>query len=191
MVKGRCHVRGTLPRSAARWIERAHGKAHKDEVFSVLPPGLAETYRSDSFNALVWYDVEALHTFLEAATHLVLLDDSTAWRSLARDNFERDLSPIFRPTASRDTLGFLRRLPAGLARLLDFGATRVEEQTHNRVRVKITGFEAASAAMRFLVAGILDGMMAGTPGLVVRPIAGEASFSPELDLDVLWREVSR
>jgi hypothetical protein len=190
-VKGRCHVRGTLPRSAALWIERAHGKGHKDEVLSVLAAGLAETYRSDAFNALVWYDIEALHNFLEAATHLVLLDDSTAWRSLARDNFERDLAPIFRPSASRDTMSFLKRLPAGLARLLDFGTAQINEQAHNRVRVKIAGFEAASAAMRFVVAGILDGMLAGTPGLVVRPISGDASFAPEYELDVVWREHAR
>jgi serine/threonine-protein kinase len=190
-VKGRCHVRGTLPRSAALWIERTHGKVQKDAVLGALPVGLAESYRSDAFNALVWYDIEALHAFLEAATHIVLLDDSTAWRNLARDNFERDLAPIFRPSASRDTMSFLKRLPAGLARLLDFGTARVDEQATNKVRVKIAGFEAASAAMRFLVAGILDGMLAGTPGLVVRPITGDQSFAPEFELDVLWRELSR
>jgi len=191
-VHGRCHVRGTLPRACALWIERSHTRAKRDDVLAVLPQRLAETYRADAFNALVWYDVEALHEFLEQATHHALLDDPTGWRLLARENFERDLAPIFRPSAARtDAMTLLRRLPAGLARVFDFGTTRIDENGSNRVRVKLSGFEAASTALRFITLGPLDGMLGGTPGLVVRLVSGESSFAPDFEVDVHWREIAR
>lgn len=192
-VRGRCHVRGTLPRCCALWIERAHGKPRRDEVLSILSASLRETYRSDAFNALVWYEIESLHAFLEAATHVALLDDPTTWRALARDNFDRDLAPIFRPAASRAAaaLSLLRRLPASFARLFDFVSSRVDELASNRVRVRLSSFEAASAALRFITIGMLDGMLSAAPGLMIRTVSGESSFLPELEVEVHWREIAR
>jgi hypothetical protein len=173
------------------WIERAQGRPKRDEILSGLAPQLRETYSTDAFNALVWYDVEGLHTFLEFATHIALHDDPTVWRTLARDNFA-DLAPILRPTAGRsEAMTLLRRLPAGLARLYDFGAPRVDELASNRVRIRIGSFQAASAALRFVTLGMLDGMLFGTPGVSIRLAAGEASFAPELEVEVHWREIAR
>ena len=186
----KCHVRGTLPRATAAWIERAHGKDGRATALALLPPDVADTYRSDAFNALVWYDLEALHVFLEAATQALMFGDATPWRHLAKDAFERDLASVFRPPTARasDPAGLLARFPASLQRLMDFGSARVVETGPSRTSVRITGFDHATSALRHILAGTVEGMLAGTPGLVVRTPQGAATFAPELEIDVAWRD---
>lgn len=183
-------VRGTLPRAVAAWIERGHGKAKRDEALALVAPSIAESYRGDAFNALVWYELESLHVFLEAATFALMFDDATPWRHLAKENFERDFATVFRPTTARasDPAGLLARFPASLQRLIDFGSARVVETGSSRTSVRIGGFEGATSALRHVLAGTIEGMLAGTPGLVVRMPHGAATFAPELELDVAWRD---
>src|SRR5262249_13233073 len=127
-VRGKCHVRGSLPRAVSRWIERSYGEAGHKEVLAVMPTEIGDSYRSDGFNALVWYDLDALDMFMEATTALLLGGEVGVWRELARENFERDLASIFRPSKTlQDPIALLKRSSAGWSRLYDFGVLRIIE----------------------------------------------------------------
>jgi hypothetical protein len=71
---------------------------------------------------------------------------------------------------------------------MDFGSVRVSEVGPSRTSVRVAGLECATSALRHVLAGTVEGMLAGTPGLVVRTPNGTATFAPELELDVAWRD---
>jgi len=177
-----------------RWIDRAFGAAARTEMLAALPDGWSEPYRSDGYNALVWYDLEATDGFMEAATTYLLGGEVGRWRELARDNFEQDLGPILRPSRGGDPLMMLRRAPAGWGRLFDFGAFKVAEPTTNgdlvRAVVRVDGFEAASLAVRYLVVGTMEAMAksAGAPHVVGRVLLGESSFARDFEYEVCWQK---
>ena len=188
-ARGRCHTRGTLPRALHHWIERAYGAEGRDEVLAMLPPELSETYRTDGFNALVWYDLEAIDTFLEAATQSVMRGDPIVWERLARENFELDLASVFRPTRVTEWEVALRRVPGSWGRIFDFGVVHVSEPKDSHATLRIDSFDAASLALRYVVVGTLAGMfttMTNQPKL--RVTGGEVSFVRDLELDITWRE---
>jgi hypothetical protein len=189
-------VRGSVARAAHRWIERAFGGARYDELLAALPAELSEMYRADAFNALVWYDLEALDTLLEAATAIVLGGDVAAWRVLAREHFERDLGPIFRGTTVRagDPVSVLKRTVPAWSRLYDFANVRVTEASTSgagslkRVSLRFDGFDAASLALRHLTVGTADGLVrsAGQIELVARVTLGETSFTRDFEVELAW-----
>ena len=195
-VRGKCHTRGSVPRAASRWIERAYGAPARDEVLRALPAELAESYRADGFNALVWYDIEALDTFLEAATALVFGGDVAAWRTLAREHFDRDLGPIFRSTTrAADPETLLKRSVTAWPRLYDFANVRVAEASTSssgavkRASVRFEGFDAASLAVRNLTVGTAEGLLksAACSDMTSRVMAGEASFAHDFEFELAWR----
>jgi hypothetical protein len=191
-VRGKCHVRGSFPRAASRWIERAYGDAGHKEVLALMPPDIGESYRTDGFNALVWYDLDALDMFMEAATAILLGGEVGVWRELARENFDRDLGSIFRTQRVQDPASLLKRSSAGWARLYDFGTVRVVEPSGNmpssRLLVRVDGFEAASLALRNATIGTTEGMLrsAGIAEVMMRVMAGEASFARDFEYEVMW-----
>jgi len=196
-VRGKCHARGSVPRAACRWIERAYGKDAKDEILRALPAEVAQEYRSDGFNSLVWYDLSILDLFLEAATALVLGGDVVTWRSLARENFELDLGPIFRPASARpaeDPTTLLKRSISAWARLYDFATARVIESSgagapSTRVLMRFDGFDAASLAVRNTTIGTAEGLVrkgAGTGEIASRVLTGEASFVRDFEFELSW-----
>jgi serine/threonine-protein kinase len=195
-VRGKCHVRGSVARAANRWIERAFGGARYEELLAALPAELAEMYRADAFNALVWYDLEALDTLLEAATAIVLGGDVATWRILAREHFERDLGPIFRGTTVRagDPVSVLKRTVPAWSRLYDFANVRVTEASTSgagslkRVSLRFDGFDAASLALRHVTLGTADGLVrsAGQTELVARVTLGETSFTRDFEVELAW-----
>ena len=153
----------------------------------MLPTELADTARSDSFNALVWYDLESVDTFVEAATLVAQDGDPGSWRALAKDNFDRDLGPIFRPSArAADAAALLKRMPTVWSRLFDFGVARTDEVSPRKALVRISGFEAASLSIRNIMVGTFEGMLATTPGLAVRVLTGEASFARDFEIEFAW-----
>ncbi len=186
---GACHVRGTLPRAVNRWIERAYGESGRDSVLRQVPRAQADLFRSDGFNALVWYDLESLDTFVEAATHTLLRGETTQWRAFARDNFEKDLVSLFRSARTGDVPGILKRSPASWSKIFDFGTMRVSDpSTPGRVNVKVEGFDTASLALRYATIGTMEGLVrgAGFPGATVRVLAGEASFARDFEYEMSW-----
>jgi len=195
-VRGKCHTRGSVPRAASRWIERAYGATARDEVLRVIPAELADSYRADGFNALVWYDIDALDTFLEAATALVFGGDVAVWRALARENFDRDLGPIFRSTVARagDPVSLLKRSVTAWARLYDFANVRVSEPssssggTVSRATIRFDGFDAASLALRNVTVGTAEGLLksAASHDVTSRVMAGEASFARDFEFELAW-----
>jgi serine/threonine protein kinase len=195
-VRGKCHTRGSVPRAVNRWIERAFGAPARDDVLRVIPTELAESYRADGFNALVWYDIEALDTFLEAATALVFGGDVAAWRGLARENFDRDLGPIFRSTVARagDPVSLLKRSVTAWSRLYDFANVRISEPssssggTMSRASIRFDGFDAASLALRNVTIGTAEGLLksAADHDVTSRVMAGEASFARDFEFELAW-----
>jgi hypothetical protein len=195
-VRGKCHVRGSVARAANRWIERAFGGTRYEELLAALPAELAEMYRADAFNALVWYDLEALDTLLEAATAIVLGGDVATWRILAREHFERDLGPIFRGTTVRagDPVSVLKRTVPAWSRLYDFAHVRVTEASTSgagslkRVSLRFDGFDAASLALRHVTVGTADGLVrsAGQTELIARVTLGETSFTRDFEVELAW-----
>jgi serine/threonine protein kinase len=185
-ARGRLHTRGTLPRALFKWVERTHGATGRDAVLALLPEELADTYRGDGFNALVWYDLEATDTLLEATTFTLLRRDPAGWQRMARENFDKDLAPIFRPTAQRtDTQTLLRRLPGGWGRVLDFGNPRIGESKSGGTLVKIDGFEGASLALRHVIMGTIEGLLhASMVPCTLRVLAGEASFVRDFEIEI-------
>ena len=189
-TRGKCHTRGTLARAAYRWIERAYGPTGRDEVLGMLRTELADSYRSDGFNALVWYDLEALDSFLEAATQSVLRGEALVWERLARENFDSDLASIFRPTRVTEWEVALRRVPAAWGRVFDFGTVQVGDVKGGHATVRINAFDGASLALRYLVAGTFDGMFTTmTSRPKVRITGGEVSFAADLEIDITWQEL--
>ncbi len=186
-ARGRCHVRGSLPRAVCRWITRSKGDQRRDDVLTMLPGELAEMARTDAFNALVWYDLELVDTLVEAATLVALSGDPQSWRLLAKENFDRDLGPIFRPsTRSVDPATLLKRMPSVWSRIFDFGAATVSETSPRKVLVRIEGFEAASLSIRNIMTGTFEGMLQPIPNAFVRLIAGESSFAREFEIEFSW-----
>jgi hypothetical protein len=200
-VRGKCHVRGSVPRAARRWIERSYGREACDDVLRAVPPQLADSYRTDAFNALVWYDLEALDTFLEGATALVLGGDATAWRLLARESFEADFGQIFRAaTRGGDPAALLKRSTATWSRLYDFANVRVGEPSRPtglaaganagpaRVTLRFEGFEGASLALRNVTLGAAEGLVrsSGARDATARVLAGEASFLRDFEIEIAW-----
>ena len=179
-------MRGTLPRAICRWVGSVRGANKRDEVLAMLPRELAEMALSDSFNALVWYDLEMVDSLGEAATLVALSGDPLAWRPLAKENFERDLGPIFRPsTRTNDPATLLRRMPNVWSRVFDFGTVRIAE-TARRVNLRVEAFDGASLAFRNVVLGTLEGMLAQTPTLWVRVVSGESSFARDFEIEFAW-----
>ncbi len=181
------HTRGSLPRAVRRWVVRHHGEAADEQILANLTPPLAEAFRGDVFNALVWYPIANIDAYMEAAA--AVLGDVTSWRQLARDNFSKELAPIFRPSASvTDPQTLIARFPNGWARIFDFGALQATGASPHETELRIGGFEAASLALRYVVVGILDGMLrsAGVTSARVRIVSGEVGFARELELAILW-----
>lgn len=199
-VRGKCHARGTLARAVCSWIERGYGEEDRDAVLTLLPDAVAESFRTDTFNALVWYDLDAIDAFVEAASATLMGGEMKTWRELGRENFENDLGPIFRPnTRSTNNLvspvTLLKRLPLAWGKVFDFGnvkvgdpepATRAERE---RILIRIDGFDAASLALRYACIGITEGMLRGAAmsDLNVRVLSGETSFARDFEYEVTWR----
>jgi serine/threonine protein kinase len=195
-VRGKCHTRGSMPRAVSRWIERTFGETGYREVLGRMPPDIAESFRTDGFNALVWYDLDTLDMFLEASTALLLGGDVALWRELACTNFERDLGAIFRPSQRQnDPVALLKRSSSGWARIYDFGSIRVIEptapppaQAPMRALIRIDGFEAASLALRNATMGTSEGMLrsVGLSDVTARVTTGETSFARDFEYEIAW-----
>lgn len=188
-VRGKCRCRGSLPRAVHKWVERVHGTDAAARVRSALPAEHAETYRLDGFNALLWYELEALDTFVDAATVLVLRGDAFAWREMARSHFETELGAVLRPPGRiTDPLQILRRCPAAWARVLDFGAVRVLEPHDRRAHLRFEHFDATSLALRYILVGATEALLrgGGVPEVTVRIVAGETNFSRDFDFELAW-----
>lgn len=188
-VRGRYHVRGTLVRAVDLWVERSFGQEARAEALAWIPSQHAETFRNDGYNALVWYELEIVDTYIEATTAAILRGDAGRWRELARDNFDRELAPILRPSQRiADAPQLLRRTAASWGRIFDFGAFRVGEPSGGRVALRVEAFEAASLAIRYVTVGCIEAMLRGAGVLEpqVRVVVGETSFGRDLELDVGW-----
>jgi serine/threonine-protein kinase len=188
-VKGRCHVRGTLPRAVFRWLERAYGRDALEPVLAAIPSDVAMAFRSDAFNALVWHDLEPLDTFIEAATTILLERDAVRWRRLARENFAHDLATILRPSARLvDVVKLCERAATGWARIFDFGKVVVVPIESGRSSIQVFGFDAVSLALRYAFVGTMDGLLesGAVPGAAIRIVVGESNFARDLDLEVTW-----
>jgi serine/threonine-protein kinase len=189
-VRGRCHVRGTFPRAVSRWIERAFGASGRADVLKLLPVEDADAFRADAFNALLWHELEPFDRFLEAAAAELMGGDVTPWRSLALDNFERDLGPILRPSPRvLDARALFERGAAGWARILDFGVVKVIEVEDACARVRVEGFDGASLALRYATLGTMEGLVraGGASEVSARVLAGEASFTRDFEYEMVWR----
>lgn len=196
-VRGKCHARGTLARAVTSWVERAYGDAGRREVLDLLPAPVAESFRADGFNALVWYDLDTIDAFVEAASAHLMAGDMRRWRELAREYFDRDLGPIFRPSARvTDPMSLLKRVPVAWGKIFDFGTAKIGEPQSTarpgteRVLVRIDGFDAASLALRYACVGTTEGMLRGAPAgeASVRVLAGETSFARDFEYEVTWRK---
>ena len=177
-------------RAAGRWIERAYGIDARNEVLELLARDDAEAFRSDAFNALVWYELDAVDGLMEASTAILMEGRAQVWRTLARENFERDLAAILRPSSRlSDVHTALKRSLAGWARIFDFGALRLGGVTGTRVIVRVEGFEAASLAMRHVMVGTTEALVAssGASEAQIRIISGESSFARDFECEVSWR----
>ena len=189
-VKGRCHARGSFMRAVGRWVERAYGVESRDEMLELLAPDDAEAFRTDAFNALVWYELDAVDALMEASTAILMEGRADEWRKLARANFEKDLAAILRPTSRLlDVQTALKRSLAGWARIFDFGALRVGAATGTRVLVRVEGFEAASLPMRYAMVGTTEALVAsaGASEVAIRIASGESSFARDFEFEVSWR----
>lgn len=131
--------------------------------------------------------------FMEAACAALLAGDVAAWRELARDNFERDIGPILRPTqraSGADSL--LKRAEVGWGRIFDFGTIRVSDATKvgtsTRATVRVDGFDGASLAFRHVHIGTTIGLLrsAGLGEVGTRWTAGEGSFGRDFEYEVTW-----
>jgi hypothetical protein len=188
-VAGRCHVRGTFPRATSRWVERAFGTQPRAEVLAMLPVQHADTFRADAFNALVWYELEPVDLFIEAATASLMGGEVSTWKALARDNFERDLGPILRPSPRAIEAGALiKRAPTAWSKIFDFGTMRVGDPHGGRTLVRVDGFEAASIAIRYSMIGTMEGLLrsAGATDIATRVLAGETSFARDFEYEIAW-----
>jgi uncharacterized protein (TIGR02265 family) len=189
-TRGRCHVRGTFPRAVSRWIERAFGERARADVLQQLPVEEADAFRADAFNALVWYELEPFDRFLEAAAAVLMGGDVAHWRLLARDNFERDLGPILRPSPRvLDARALLDRGAAGWARIVDFGVVKVIDVEASCARLRVEGFDGASLALRYATLGTMEGLVraGGASDVSARVLAGEASFTRDFEYEIAWR----
>src|SRR5260221_11749352 len=105
--------------------------------------------------------------------------NAATWRVLARENFEKDLAAILRPsTRPSDVQTALRRAVPGWARIFDFGALRLGNVSGTRFLVRVEGFEAASLAMRYAMAGTMEALVLGSGASepTIRIVTGESSF---------------
>jgi hypothetical protein len=128
--------------------------------------------------------------FMEAATAVLLGGEVHVWRELARDNFDRDLGTVLRPShRTTEPEALLRRSTTGWARIFDFGQMRIGDANGSRVMVKVDGFEAASLAMRYATIGTMEGLLraAGAEPLGGRIMAGETSFARDFEYELSWR----
>jgi serine/threonine-protein kinase len=188
-VRGKCHMRGTLPRAVKRWIERSYGPEGLERVLSMLRPEVAGELRNDGFNALVWYDLEPIDLLMDAATFALLGGETKQWRELARTHFEADLGPIFRSAVRADATTLMQRLPEKIGRVLDFGVVK-PARSADRWTVRFEGFEAASLALRYALLGTIEGMLrsAGVIEATLKILSGEASFVRELEVELAWKK---
>ncbi len=184
------HARGTLLRASLAWLERSFGREATAGVVDLLPPSHAGSFRSDAFNSLVWYDLDPLDALLEAAAATLMFGACIGWVRLAREQFDRDLGPILRPTARVvDPATLLERSAAGWNRIFDFGTQQIRAATKGRAQIRMEGFDATTLSMRYLIAGTIEGLVAssGVSGVAVRFSAGETSFAREFALEVSWK----
>jgi hypothetical protein len=145
-------------------------------------------FRTDGFNALVWYELEALDTFFEAANIEIFSDGTPPWRQLARDHFDQDLAAVFRVPRQPDARALLRRLPGMWSKLIDFGQMRAEERTWGRTSLRVEAFEAASVSVRAVLVGTVEGVLrvAGFAGTTTRVTAGDSNFARDFECEVRW-----
>jgi hypothetical protein len=189
-VRGKCHVRGTFPRAVSGWVVHAYGADAKDRVLDLLPPADADLFRANAFNSIVWYDLEPVDLFLEAASASLMGGDVAAWRALARDNFERDLGPVLRPSARKaDRAARLRRAATGWSRVFDFGTMHIVDIRPASAFVRVEGFEAASIVIRYATVGTMEGLLrsGGVHDASARILAGETSFARDFEYELYWR----
>ena len=184
---GTSHTRGTLPRALYRMVGRSHGEAERERALEVLTEALAESYRNDGFNALFWYELGATDDFLAAVTEKLLHRDANAWRRIAREQFEQELAPMFRPMRFADVETALRRIGAAHARVFDFGTIVIQERKPGLATIRYESFGAASLALRSVLWGTLEGtfaFLAGRPELKV--IGGQTAFAKDFELEISW-----
>ena len=183
-------MRGSFVRAAGRWVERKYGTESRSEVLALLAPEDADAFRSDAFNSLVWYELDAVDALMEASTSTLMEGRAYEWRTLARENFEHDLAAILRPSNRlSDAQIALKRSLGGWARIFDFGTLRLGAVSGTRALVRVEGFEAASLPMRYALVGTTEALVAssGAAEVSVRIASGESSFARDFEFEVSWR----
>jgi len=182
-------VRGTMARAICGWIERTFGEGVRADLERILPGEAGETYRAAAFNSIIWYDLEVVDTLIEAAGAVALGGETSVWRDLATENFERDFSVVFRPLQRpTDIADVLRRTPAGWARLLDFAEIDVKFYPDlGRATVRFDRFDPMSVAFREIVIGTTIGLAATVTRTepTARVIAGDYDFARELEFELV------
>ncbi len=132
-------------RSVDRTIVDEYGRSARDEVVSQMPLRYADDFKHDSINALVGYELEALDTYMELATSLVLRD-LERWRDIGRLGVGGELHSLVRTLFARpltDIASLMRRGTSIWSRLFTFGSWRVATSPTRRVTLHIGDFDPA------------------------------------------------
>ncbi len=184
---GRFQVRGPVLRSVDRVFAAQFGQNKRDEVVERLSPALAGELRNDSINALVAYDLEALDTYMELAS-LLVVKDPLRWREMGRLGVDGELHSVvrtlLRPTT--DVTSVLRRGISTWARLFSFGAWKVTTTPKGKATLQIGELDAVAVPLRQWLVGVIEqtARRAVRNDLRATITAGDQEFAPELTCEL-------
>jgi eukaryotic-like serine/threonine-protein kinase len=184
---GQCHARGIVLSAIDQYVADRF-PAQRARVLEQLDPEHAREYVERTLQAIVYYELDAITAYLELVTHGACRGNP-AWARLAGETaVSGELAAVLRTALRPDRLlTVIRRVVPVCSRFFDFGIWEVDS-VGNALSVRVSDFEPASLPLRHWLTGVLDGALRAAEVRAQLTIArGEASFSPQLLIDVTAR----
>ncbi len=188
--EGQCHARGLALRAIDAYITRRLGTDGRARALSKLTHEQTRDFREGTIQAIVFYELEVLGRYLDAAG--ALFAEGPEWCRLAgAEAVGADLAPVLRSALRPDDAGMvLRRVAPVCSRLFDFGLWEVVPDGPDSVSVRISDFEPAALPLRLWLIGVLEGALrASGREPTVTIVRGDAAYSPQLVLEIDTRAV--
>ena len=175
----RFHVRGPVLRAVDVALQDVCGVKAREDVIARMPPDYGDEFSNNTINAMVWYDLDAIHAYMELASAIVVHDMAT-WREIGRRSVDGELHnsvrTLLRPG---DLVSTVKRGISIWSGLFSFGAWRC--LTEPILVVHVSDFDPASSPLRLWLIGVVEEITRQATGaeVTVRTFRGELGFTPE------------
>lgn len=185
---GQCHVRGLVLRAIDSYVTRHLGGLRREKALARLSREHSRDLGEGLLQAIVFYDLELLASYLDAAS-AEFPEGSSFCRAAGVESVGGELAPVLRVALRPGEPGaVLRRVAPVCSRLFDFGLWEVTPGGPTAATIRVTDFEPAALGLRLWLVGVVEGALRATghePAVLIG--RGDASHAREFVLEITTR----